>query len=94
MVEQAPSEGADLALLFCDVDGLKAINDTYGHAAGDRVLIGAAEVLNDVGSLGPERIISRIGGDEFCIALAGEGIDAAQRSQPRPRGGWREARSE
>ena len=78
MVGRALTEGSDLALLFCDVDGLKLVNDTAGHAAGDRVLARVAQILTEVGSLGRERVVSRIGGDEFCVVLAGEGIDAAR----------------
>ena len=67
-----------LALLFCDVDGLKQINDTHGHKASDRVLTVVAEVLAEVGASGPDRVVGRIGGDEFCVVLGSEGIDAAR----------------
>ncbi len=63
----ADASEVSMGIVFCDVDGLKAINDTYGHAAGDAVLTAVAERLalairsyDDVG---------RIGGDEFVVLL-------------------------
>jgi diguanylate cyclase (GGDEF)-like protein/PAS domain S-box-containing protein len=54
-----------LLLLFCDVDGLKVINDTFGHAAGDRAIIAAADLLRR--SFRSADIIARLGGDEFTV---------------------------
>lgn len=55
------------AMLFVDVDGLKAINDSFGHRAGDEALIEVAELL----SCGVRKsdVVARIGGDEFGILL-------------------------
>lgn len=52
-------------LLFADVDGLKAINDTFGHMAGDRALADTAEILRR--SFRSADIIARLGGDEFTV---------------------------
>jgi diguanylate cyclase (GGDEF)-like protein/PAS domain S-box-containing protein len=52
-------------LLFCDVDGLKQINDTYGHLEGDRALSDAADVLRR--TFRSADIIARLGGDEFTV---------------------------
>jgi diguanylate cyclase (GGDEF)-like protein/PAS domain S-box-containing protein len=52
-------------LLFCDVDGLKQINDTYGHLDGDRALSDAADVLRR--TFRSADIIARLGGDEFTV---------------------------
>ncbi len=54
-----------LSLLFIDVDGLKQINDTYGHEAGDRILKATAEVLHK--TFRGSDILARLGGDEFCV---------------------------
>ncbi len=54
-----------LLLLFCDVDGLKVINDTYGHAAGDRAIVAAGDLLRR--SFRSADIIARLGGDEFTV---------------------------
>ncbi len=66
-----PLERIDSALIMCDVDGLKVINDTLGHHAGDRLLIDAAAALR--GAIrDPERTtVCRIGGDEFCMVIDG-----------------------
>ena len=56
-----------MALLLIDVDQFKQINDTYGHAVGDRVLKRVAEILQD--SFRSVDIICRIGGDEFVVIM-------------------------
>jgi diguanylate cyclase (GGDEF)-like protein len=52
-------------LLICDMDGLKKINDTHGHAAGDAALSEAAAILR--GTFREADIVARIGGDEFAV---------------------------
>jgi diguanylate cyclase (GGDEF)-like protein len=52
-------------LVFIDIDGLKAVNDRFGHREGDRLLQCTAAVLRD--TFGEEDILARIGGDEFTI---------------------------
>ncbi|MEO8684415.1 MAG: EAL domain-containing protein [Devosia sp.] len=54
-----------IALLHIDLDRFKQINDTLGHAAGDAMLIHAAQVLRR--NCGPEDFVARIGGDEFVV---------------------------
>ncbi len=63
---------------MCDVDGLKIVNDTQGHSAGDELLIDAANSLSAAASTVGRSTICRIGGDEFCVILDGGGMLSAQ----------------
>ena len=63
----APTPHSQLAVLFCDLDGLKSVNDRFGHAAGDQVLKEIASRISDVVRL--QDIVARLGGDEFVVAL-------------------------
>lgn len=56
-----------MAILVCDLDGLKLINDTLGHQAGDTMLVSAANILKSL--FRREDVIARIGGDEFAILM-------------------------
>ena len=63
---------------MCDVDGLKIVNDTRGHAAGDQLLIEAAQALAEAAGTVTNSTTCRIGGDEFCIILDGGGMLSAE----------------
>lgn len=69
--------GLLISIAFIDVDHLKQINDTYGHAAGDYVLRRVVELLS--GHLREQDALGRIGGDEFLLVLPGMDFQQAQR---------------
>ncbi|UJA19469.1 diguanylate cyclase [Thermoleophilia bacterium SCSIO 60948] len=70
-------EGDSLALLVCDLDGLKQINDTRGHAAGDRALKTAAQALVRTAAGRRGAFAARLSGDEFCVLLEGRDLFGA-----------------
>jgi diguanylate cyclase (GGDEF)-like protein len=61
--------GTQVAVLFCDIDDLKPINDRYGHSAGDAVIMATASRL--CGSVRSGDLVARLGGDEFVVVLDG-----------------------
>lgn len=67
MQQLAELGNGPVGLLLCDVDGLKLVNDTLGHVAGDRLLIAAARVIAECA--GPSMITARVGGDEFAVLI-------------------------
>jgi diguanylate cyclase (GGDEF)-like protein len=67
VIARVTRDGSTAALLFVDVDGLKTINDRFGHNAGDRALGEVARLL--VTSVRKEDFVARLAGDEFAILL-------------------------
>jgi diguanylate cyclase (GGDEF)-like protein len=57
------------ALVLCDIDNLKQVNDAGGHEAGDRALCAAADALVAASAAHPDAVVGRFGGDEFCVLL-------------------------
>jgi diguanylate cyclase (GGDEF)-like protein len=68
-LDRARRQGASLGLVMFDLDHFKAINDTYGHLAGDEVLRAAAKAIRD--TLRPYDSVGRYGGEEFLLILPG-----------------------
>ncbi|WP_411114251.1 diguanylate cyclase domain-containing protein [Streptomyces sp. 029-5] len=68
-------EGAVVSLVVCDLNGLKKVNDTQGHAAGDRLLERFATLLSVCGARLPGALVARLGGDEFCLLTVGPTSD-------------------
>lgn len=67
----------DMGLIYCDLIGLKRVNDRFGHASGDRTIIQAYQVL---GGMFPVDQIFRMGGDEFLVVREGVGREKFQES--------------
>jgi diguanylate cyclase (GGDEF)-like protein len=63
--------GTPVALLFCDLDGFKPVNDRYGHQVGDTVLVEVADRIHSV--VRDTDTAARVGGDEFAVLI--EGVD-------------------
>ncbi|WP_275628726.1 diguanylate cyclase [Pseudomonas sp. 273] len=74
---QRCAQGTSVALLYVDLDHFKPVNDRFGHAAGDAVLVAVGERLR--GNLRQPDMAFRLGGDEFAVVLEGVDCDSAER---------------
>lgn len=83
MVEQAKATGSPLSLLAFDLDRFKSVNDTYGHPAGDAVLVEFAKRLT--ANARSVDLIGRIGGEEFIIAMPDAALENARAAAERIR---------
>ncbi|MBU3191886.1 GGDEF domain-containing protein [Clostridium bowmanii] len=66
-IEKAKVNKKTCSILFIDLDGFKAVNDTYGHDVGDKLLKSISKILTD--NIREVDLASRFGGDEFIIFL-------------------------
>ncbi len=82
-IEHCRNERRALALILIDVDHFKAVNDSFGHAAGDAVLERLGQVLAD--TLRPHDLIARYGGEEFVALLNGADLGEANGAAERIR---------
>lgn len=73
--------GDQVALIYVDVNGLKSVNDQFGHAAGDFVLVEIANRLQS--AMREQDVLARIGGDEFGILLENTGLTQARATMRR-----------
>jgi diguanylate cyclase (GGDEF)-like protein len=81
LIARVDRYGINAAMLFVDVDGLKMINDTLGHRAGDEALIQVARLLAK--GVRHSDVVARIGGDEFGILLESSDESAAHETASR-----------
>ncbi|MGL9622567.1 EAL domain-containing protein [Bradyrhizobium sp. U531] len=73
MIEACEGTGEEFAVLCVDLDGLKEVNDVFGHALGDKLLIEVAQRLQDSARGG---VVARLSGDEFGLIIDGKQPDA------------------
>jgi diguanylate cyclase (GGDEF)-like protein len=81
LIARVDRYGVNGAMLFVDLDGLKMINDTFGHRAGDEALIQVAMLLAK--GVRHSDVVARIGGDEFGILLENSDDKAAHETAAR-----------
>lgn len=81
IADRARAEQVDFAVMVLDLDHFKAVNDTWGHAAGDAVLVEVAARL--AANLRTSDLLARIGGEEFLVALPATSRGEAQRAAER-----------
>jgi diguanylate cyclase (GGDEF)-like protein len=83
VLRTARREGRSVVVLFADLDGLKAVNDTLGHGAGDALIREAARALQD--AFREADAVARLGGDEFAVLLVGADPSTAELMAQRAR---------
>ncbi|MDB5699471.1 MAG: diguanylate phosphodiesterase [Alphaproteobacteria bacterium] len=69
IVDKAEADAEPIAVLCIDLDGFKAVNDVYGHPAGDELLVAVAQRLR--ATAGDAGLVARLGGDEFAVIQIG-----------------------
>ena len=75
--------GMPLSLIMLDIDHFKSVNDTYGHSAGDLVLVRVAETITK--AIRPTDLLARLGGEEFAVLLANTELSEATKIAERLR---------
>lgn len=81
MLPLAQRQNIPMAAIYIDMDGLKAVNDSKGHEAGDRVLKAFARHL--LKNFRAADVVARLGGDEFCVLASGAAFEDVQNSVAR-----------
>ncbi len=81
LIARANRYGESSAMLFVDIDGLKRINDSFGHKAGDEALVQVAALLSS--GVRKSDCVARLGGDEFGVLLAHATEESARETAER-----------
>ena len=89
---EATTDGEPFSVIMADIDHFKLINDTHGHAAGDRVLINIADALRNC--VRTSDVLVRWGGEEFLVVAAGCGLSRAVELAERMRAAVAECRDD
>jgi diguanylate cyclase (GGDEF)-like protein len=69
--------GTPVSLVLADINRLKQVNDSFGHEAGDRLIVAVADAVSRASGLAHGSLAARIGGDEFCIVTTGVAAELA-----------------
>lgn len=83
LADQSRKSGRELAVMMIDIDHFKSINDTHGHAGGDKVLIQLSDRLRE--NLRAVDLVARMGGEEFLVAMPGTSVTDARLAADRLR---------
>lgn len=68
LIQERKNSANSFAVLFLDLNGFKSVNDSYGHAVGDAMLVSICKRLTKFADLGSgDEVVARVGGDEFCL---------------------------
>jgi diguanylate cyclase (GGDEF)-like protein len=73
------ADGTTVSIVLADINRLKQVNDTFGHEAGDRLIVAVAEAVSRASGLARNGLAARIGGDEFCVVVVDEPLAAVVR---------------
>jgi diguanylate cyclase (GGDEF)-like protein len=71
----APEPFAPVSIVLCDINGLKQINDSFGHTAGDALIRLVAQQLSAAAGQSPDALAVRVGGDEFVLLMDGASVE-------------------
>ncbi len=85
-IERMRRLGHSISLAMIDIDHFKKVNDTYGHATGDRVLRSLSRLLSQ--RMRQTDVVGRYGGEEFAVIMVGAGAENAQRAIDKVREAW------
>jgi diguanylate cyclase (GGDEF)-like protein len=71
------SAGRTVSIVLADINRLKQVNDSFGHEAGDRLIVSVAQAVSRASGLTEHGLAARIGGDEFCVVVDGEPLSVS-----------------